>query len=132
MVKEMLTGNSEVLKKSILAMETLDGDQLNVFTLTLPILYVPERFKDACGIQVMESKGKRGWLYHNLHAIAFKIGDRVAFVPRQTLEDFIKDKFKSKEFSDTPVAGKLQNDRGEVTAWIKPSDIAELATFWLE
>lgn len=137
MIKEMLSGNNEMIKKSIQAMIAMDGDVPNIFGISLPVLYVPEPTSDdgtPLGMvftQVMSSKGKRGWLYHNAHAVAYKLGSFIHFVPLSALKVFVEDKFKSKKFSDTPQAGKLQRKDQEVLAWISLKDLSKLTTYKL-
>ena len=99
------------LDKAMSLCETFDAGE---YTLEIKFKIIKIEEGKPVEIQVKESKEKNGWFMGNYHFFIFQ---GIGIVSKKVLIEFVKEKYKSREFTTDPTeAGKLYRDGEQIFA----------------
>lgn len=109
---------TDVVRAAFMAAGKLKEDVIKV---TIPMRVV-KTIGELYPIQIMKEKGVKGWLYDDVHIIAFDDGKKYRGVNRRKLQDQVEKLVKNnnKEFSVKAEEGKLfRGESGEILTFLE-------------
>ena len=99
------------LDKALMLCERFEAGE---YTLEIKFKIVKTEEGKPVEIQIKESKEKNGWFMGNYHFFIFQ---GIGMVSKKSLVEFVKEKYKSREFTtDHTETGKLYRDGEQIFA----------------